>query len=75
MKNITNIFTILFLYLFSIANLMGQNPAFVYLPGCSLLEESQENLKDALIVVTEQREMGKGSLTKTQSKFQKTLRN
>jgi len=55
--------------------MMGQNPAFVYLQGCSLLEKSQENLKDALIVVTEQREMGKGSITKTQSKFQKTFRN
>ena len=70
MKNITSIDKILFLTLFSIVSMMGQNPAFVYFTGYSLLEKSPENLKDALIVVTEQGAMGKGSITKTQSKFQ-----
>lgn len=54
----------------------GQNPAFCLFAGFfTAEEESQENLKDVLVLRTEQREMGKGSITQTQSKFQKTLRN
>ena len=51
MKNTTNIFKILFLSLFSIATIMGQNPAFVYLPDMTgySLEDSPEHLKDDLM--------------------------
>ncbi len=51
MKNITNIVKILFLTLFSIATIMGQNPAFVYLPDMTgySLEDSPQNLKDDLM--------------------------
>ncbi len=55
MKNITNIFKILFFSLFSIASIMGQNPAFVYLPDMTgySLEDSPQNLKDDLMEAAE----------------------
>ena len=55
MKNITNIFKILFLSLFSIATLIGQNPAFVYLPDMTgySLEDSEDHLKDSLLAAAE----------------------
>ena len=78
MKNITNIFKILFLSLFPIATMMGQNPAFVYLPDMTgySLEDSLEHLKDKVMEAAEQRQLGKDIIlkTNTQAKFGKTIK-
>ena len=78
MKNTTNKFIILFLSLFPIATMMGQNPAFVYLPDMTgySLEDSLEHLKDKVMEAAEQRQLGKDIIlkTNTQAKFGKTIK-